>query len=110
MEEEDVEVHGAGELDGAMLDDLFNPLLEAKRAFDKFDRDHSGSLDIRELNRALLLNGTFMRKNQLRRLMRKYDKDGSGTLSFNEFIRLPGVLPPEFGGVLADDDDGDDDN
>lgn len=36
----------------------------------------------RELNRALLLNGTFLRKRQLLRLMQQYDEDGTGTLDF----------------------------
>lgn len=36
----------------------------------------------RELNRALLLNGTFLRKRQLVQLLRQYDEDGTGTLDF----------------------------
>jgi hypothetical protein len=40
------------------------------------------ALHCRELNRALLLNGTFLRKHKLVKLMRKYDEDGTGTLDF----------------------------
>jgi hypothetical protein len=36
----------------------------------------------RELNRALLLNGTFLRKRQLVKLMKQFDDDGNGTLDF----------------------------
>jgi hypothetical protein len=36
----------------------------------------------RELNKALLLNGTFMKLRKLKKLMRKFDEDGSGSLSF----------------------------
>ena len=36
----------------------------------------------RELNKALLLNGTFMKLRKLKKLMRKFDVDGSGSLSF----------------------------
>lgn len=107
VEEEEEEVHGEGELDGSMISDLFDPLKEARRAFDKFDRDHSGSLDMKELNRALRCNGTKMKHRRLKKIMRIFDRDGSGTLSFDEFIRIPGVLPPEMGGVAAGDSDDD---
>ena len=50
----------------------------------------------RELNRALLLNGTFVRRRQLMELMRRYDEDGSGTLDFEVSIvgrqKTPEVL------------------
>lgn len=87
-EEEDLD-----EEDCELSEDMFDPLAEARKAFNMFDADGSGTLNIRELNRALLLNGTFLRKPQLQQLMRKYDSDHSGTLSFEEFCRLPGVLP-----------------
>eukprot|EP00604_Paraphysomonas_vestita_P003228 CAMPEP_0174821738 /NCGR_PEP_ID=MMETSP1107-20130205/9234_1 /TAXON_ID=36770 /ORGANISM="Paraphysomonas vestita, Strain GFlagA" /LENGTH=387 /DNA_ID=CAMNT_0016039073 /DNA_START=108 /DNA_END=1271 /DNA_ORIENTATION=+ len=90
-EEEDVEEHETP--DEEAIEDLFDPVAEARRAFNKFDTDGSGTLNIRELNRALLLNGTFLKKNELEKLMRKYDTDHSGTLSFDEFLCLPGVLP-----------------
>lgn len=89
VEEEEVE-EGDEEVD---TQDLFDPRAEARKAFDMFDSDGSGSLNIRELNRALLLNGTFLRKRQLIRLMQQYDDDGTGTLDFEEFCSLPGVLP-----------------
>jgi len=92
-DEEDVEENTTPDDDA--LDDLFDPVAEARRAFSKFDADGSGTLNIRELKQALLLNGTVLRRPELERLMRKYDTDHSGTLSFDEFLRLPGVLPKD---------------
>ena len=45
MEEEDVPEHDAP--DEGVINDLFDPLAEARRAFNKFDTDGNGTLDIR---------------------------------------------------------------
>lgn len=34
-------------VDQGAVHDMFDPVLEARRAFDKFDQDKSGSLNIR---------------------------------------------------------------
>lgn len=77
------------------LDDFFDPLKEARRAFDQFDEDGSGSLSMRELNKALLMNGTFMKKRHLKKLMKKNDRDRDHRIDFDEFCYIPGVLPEE---------------
>jgi hypothetical protein len=46
VEEEDIPEE-AEALDDAVIEDLFDPVAEARRAFDKFDSDGSGTLNIR---------------------------------------------------------------
>lgn len=60
----DVEEDDVDEGEEVAIDDMFDPVAEARKAFNMFDTDGSGSLSIRELNRALLLNGTFLRRRQ----------------------------------------------
>lgn len=104
-EEQDVEEE-SDMPDESLIEDLFDPVKEARRAFNKFDRDGNGTLSLRckilsfpylflsrELNRALLLSGTFLRKKELEKVMKKYDTDRSGTLSFDVSVVLCFLSP-----------------
>ncbi|KAL1525176.1 hypothetical protein AB1Y20_020046 [Prymnesium parvum] len=69
-------------------DDFFSPLREAKRVFDMFDTDGSGSMDVGELFTALRLFGVRVRPYQMGAIMESLDTDGSGCISFPEFCRM----------------------
>ena len=74
-------------------EDLFDPMQEARDVFEKFDADGSGEIEWRELKEALRCAGSYYSNKQIKRMQKTYDEDGSGSLSFEEFIRVPGVLP-----------------
>jgi len=90
---------GDDDYDDDEEEDLFDPMQEARNVFEKFDADGSGEVDWRELKEALRCAGCFYSNKQVKRMQKTYDEDGSGALSFEEFIRVPGVLPDD----LAED-------
>jgi len=100
-EEEEVEFEEAedddeeDEEDDVDVEDMFSPLAEARRAFNFFDADGSGTMDKGEVWRALLFNGIFLTPWQLESAMADFDQDGSGRISFVEFCLMAGVEPPE---------------
>jgi len=59
---------------------------EMQDIFNKFDTDHSGEIDAKELGEALSAFGINHTKKQLAKLMAMFDVDGNGTVSFNEFL------------------------
>ena len=61
---------------------------EIKSAFELFDKDHSGSIDVAELKDAMKALGVYMKKEQVKEMMNKIDKDGNGTIDIDEFIDL----------------------
>eukprot|EP00567_Pseudictyota_dubia_P014166 CAMPEP_0197437214 /NCGR_PEP_ID=MMETSP1175-20131217/4489_1 /TAXON_ID=1003142 /ORGANISM="Triceratium dubium, Strain CCMP147" /LENGTH=400 /DNA_ID=CAMNT_0042966675 /DNA_START=44 /DNA_END=1246 /DNA_ORIENTATION=- len=72
-------------------DDMFSPVSEAKRAFDKFDLDGSGSIDKVELGYALSRAGIYVTSDGLESFMEQYDTDGSGQIGFSEFLEMCGI-------------------
>ena len=68
-------------------------LLAPKRAaFDRYDLNHSGKLDHKELRKALAHVGLSMDSEEAMALLAKYDKDQSGLIEFDEFQRLCSAL------------------
>lgn len=63
-------------------------LRDVKRAFARFDLDHNGLLDLRELagGIAMFLNG--VKQEQLQELVRRYDINGDGKISYEEFLQF----------------------
>ncbi|EOD36304.1 hypothetical protein EMIHUDRAFT_70822, partial [Emiliania huxleyi CCMP1516] len=60
-----------------------------RRAFEALDRDHSGSLDSRELRSALRKLGlTEVDADATKAIMRKYDTDKGGRIELVEFASL----------------------
>ena len=57
-------------------------------ALGKFDRNHTGKLDHKELRKALASAGLNYDSEQAKRLLAKYDKDQSGLMDFDEFKEL----------------------
>lgn len=68
---------------------------EVKDAFDLFDGDRSGQIDITELKRALDNLGIDVKNDTLTKMMHDIDTDNSGTISFDEFMDMMTSKPPE---------------
>lgn len=62
--------------------------IEIENAFDLFDKDNSGSIDVVELKDAMRALGINQTKSAIKALMTKVDKDGSGAIDQNEFLAL----------------------
>ncbi|CDW88157.1 centrin [Stylonychia lemnae] len=63
-------------------------LEEIKSAFDLFDKDGSGNIDIHELRDAMKALGVYLTKEKVKAVMKAMDTDGSGTVEFEEFKQL----------------------
>ncbi len=61
---------------------------EIREAFDLFDTDGSGTIDIKELKVAMRALGFETSKEELRKLVSQVDKDGSGAVDFKEFLQM----------------------
>jgi Ca2+-binding EF-hand superfamily protein len=61
---------------------------EIKAAFELFDKDHSGNIDVNELRDAMKALGIYLKKDAVKEMMKKVDKDGSGTIELDEFMAL----------------------
>ena len=61
---------------------------EIREAFNYFDKDCSGTIDVNELKQAMQELG-FEAKNQtVYRMIQDLDKDGSGQIDFDEFLDM----------------------
>lgn len=94
-EDEEVEPDPADEA-------LFDAMAEAQAVFDSFDTSGDGQLSAKELGKALRQCGCSLPPKVLEKLLVKFDSDGDGTLSFEEFLSIPGVVPPEMAGELLE--------
>lgn len=63
-------------------------VLEIKEAFDLFDNDKSGEIDIEELKQALKNLGIDAKNQTLQNMMTDLDKNQSGKIDFEEFIDM----------------------
>ena len=63
-------------------------VMEIKEAFDLFDSDKSGQIDVEELKNALKNLGIDAKNQTLANMMADLDKDKSGQIDFNEFIDM----------------------
>merc|ERR1719230_147102 len=65
---------------------------EIKEAFDLFDTDGTGTIDVKELKVALRALGFEPKKEELKKLVSDLDKSssssGQGLLDFNEFLEI----------------------
>lgn len=68
------------------LDD--EQLEELREAFNLFDADGSGTIDIRELKAAMRALGFQIKKAEIRQMIAEIDKDDSGAIDFDEFREL----------------------
>merc|ERR1711918_42036 len=63
-------------------------IAECKEAFDLFDADSGGTIDIAELGTAMEALGFKPTKAEIKKMVDDLDKDGDGTIDFTEFMML----------------------
>ena len=61
---------------------------EVREAFDLFDADGSGTIDVKELKVAMRALGFEPRKEEMKRMIADVDKEGAGKISFNDFLAV----------------------
>ncbi|XP_005807851.1 caltractin [Xiphophorus maculatus] len=59
---------------------------EIKEAFDLFDTDGTGTIDIKELKVAMRALGFEPKKEEIKKMVSDIVKDGSGTIDFDDFL------------------------
>jgi len=57
----------------------------SKIVFDKYDKDKTGSISVKEFGHMCMELGTELSPEQLETAVRVMDKDGNGTIEYNEF-------------------------
>ncbi|CAM9197573.1 unnamed protein product [Discosporangium mesarthrocarpum] len=67
---------------------------EVKEAFNLFDTEGKGLIDIRELKAAFRALGFQVKKQEIREMLMDIDKEGTATITFSEFVEMvtPKVL------------------
>eukprot|EP00658_Telonema_sp_P-2_P018293 TRINITY_DN17177_c0_g2_i3.p1 TRINITY_DN17177_c0_g2~~TRINITY_DN17177_c0_g2_i3.p1 ORF type:complete len:289 (-),score=73.16 TRINITY_DN17177_c0_g2_i3:267-1133(-) len=61
---------------------------ECREAFEMFDIDRSGCIDVRELKAAIKALGMDVSAEELHKMVSEVDKDGNGTIEFSEFLSM----------------------
>uniref|UniRef100_A0A8C0XCA9 EF-hand domain-containing protein n=1 Tax=Castor canadensis TaxID=51338 RepID=A0A8C0XCA9_CASCN len=61
---------------------------EIKGAFDLFDVDGSGTIDVKELKIAMRALGFEPKKEEIKQMIAEIDKEGTGTISFEDFYAI----------------------
>ncbi|ELR53522.1 Centrin-1, partial [Bos mutus] len=64
---------------------------EIKEAFDLFDVDGSGTIDVKELKIAMRALGFEPKKEEIKKMIAETDKEGIGTISFEKFFAIMSV-------------------
>ncbi|NWV01061.1 CETN1 protein, partial [Upupa epops] len=59
---------------------------EIREAFDLFDTDGSGNIDVKELKVAMRALGFEPKKEEIKKMIADIDKEGTGKISFNDFL------------------------
>ncbi len=71
---------------------LWKYVSDWKRVFDSFDRDRSGTIDMRELQTALVQFGYNLSPGFYPMVARIMDRSGTGNMCFDDFVRLSILL------------------
>ncbi|XP_063793582.1 centrin-2 [Pseudophryne corroboree] len=59
---------------------------EIREAFDLFDTDGTGTIDVKELKVAMRALGFEPKKEEIKKMIADIDKEGTGKISFNDFL------------------------
>ncbi|XP_036346959.1 caltractin-like [Rhagoletis pomonella] len=68
---------------------------DIKEAFDLFDTECTGFIEVKELKVVLRALGFQPKKEEIKRMIVEIDKDGTGRISFNDFLQLMTIKMPE---------------
>lgn len=68
---------------------------EIKEAFDLFDTDGTGVIDVKELKVAMRALGFEPKKEEIKKMIADIDKEGSGTINFEDFLSMMTVKMSE---------------
>lgn len=55
-------------------------------AFDFFNTDAIGTIDVKELQVAMRTLGTEPKKEEIKKMISDIDKEGTGKMNFNDFL------------------------
>ncbi|XP_072252428.1 uncharacterized protein cetn4 [Leuresthes tenuis] len=61
---------------------------EIKEAFDLFDTDGTGTIDVKELKVAMRALGFEPKKEEIKKMVADIVKEGSGTIDFGDFLSI----------------------
>lgn len=61
---------------------------DIKEAFDLFDTEGTGVIDLKELKVAIRALGFEPKKEEIKKMIADIDKEGSGKISFSDFLQL----------------------
>ncbi|XP_072482447.1 centrin-2 isoform X2 [Notamacropus eugenii] len=61
---------------------------EIREAFDLFDTDGTGTIDVKELKVAMRALGFEPKKEEIKKMIADIDKEGTGKISFNDFLAV----------------------
>merc|ERR1711907_765009 len=61
---------------------------EIKEAFDLFDTDGSGNIDVKELTIAMGALGCEPKPGEIEKMISEVDDDGGGGIGFDEFLKM----------------------
>merc|ERR1712182_163297 len=61
---------------------------EIREAFNLFDGDQSGAIDVRELKAAMRALGFEVKNEELKKMVSDVGNDGNGTIEFAEFLEM----------------------
>merc|ERR1712188_306704 len=70
-----------GQLSDEQLDEI-------REAFNLFDGDQSGAIDVRELKAAMRALVFEVKNEELKKMVSDIDNDGNGTIEFGEFLQM----------------------
>lgn len=68
---------------------------DIKEAFDLFDTEGTGKIDVKELKVAIRALGFEPKKEEIKKMVAEIDKDATGKLSFDDFLALMSVKMAE---------------
>ncbi|KAM3613424.1 uncharacterized protein V6R79_025957 [Siganus canaliculatus] len=61
---------------------------EVKEAFELFDTDGTGTIDVKELKVVMRALGFEPKKEEIKKMIADIDKEGSGTIDFSDFLSI----------------------